>query len=152
MKRNIKMVMILVILSVFGLSSMALACWDYGYGYMAGPGFHGGTNDMGHFPATQTEQLTQQRLAFFQATRKTRQKLYEKQLALQSELDKPSPDSARVTKLQKEVSQLQNNLEQKRLDFAAKLPRDLRDFFRLGHMNHEWTMGYGPHYGGYCWY
>ena len=42
MKRNMKSIIILAILAVFGISSIAFADWGRGYGHMMGPGMMNG--------------------------------------------------------------------------------------------------------------
>ena len=76
-----------------------------GYGHMMGhdswgPGMHGGyMYDHGGYydnlSAEEIANLDQQRSEFFKETENTRQKLYEKELALGSELAKEDPDTSK---------------------------------------------------------
>jgi hypothetical protein len=94
MKRNTKGIMTLAVLAVFGFSTLAFADWGRGYGHMMGPGWQQGNGYYGNLSADEIAKLDQQRAEFFRATENTRQQLYEKNLALQSELAKENPDSA----------------------------------------------------------
>jgi hypothetical protein len=77
-----------------------------------------------------------------------RQKLYEKQAALRNELAKENPDTARASKLQGEISRLQAELDQKRLDYEIQARKTSPGYGR-GYMGHGPMRGYG--YGrGYC--
>lgn len=67
------------------------------------------------------KQLSQERLAFQEATKEIRQKLTEKSLAQESELAKENPDIAKVKALQKELSELEAQLEQKESDHLLKM-------------------------------
>ena len=172
MKRNINITMTLTVLAVFGLATLAVAGWGrgyghmmgYGYGPMGGPGMMGpGWQQGGGFYANlspeESAALEKQRTAFLEATEGLRQQLYEKNLALQSELAKEDPDAATASKLQSEISDLRNELDQKRLDFqiqARKAAPNLRRGYgggygpRGGGGGYGPMMGYGPR-GGYCW-
>jgi Spy/CpxP family protein refolding chaperone len=69
---------------------------------------------------------------------------------MQSELAKAEPDAAKASGLQKEISELQAQLDQKRIDHMVEMrkvaPNAGRGYMRGGPM-----MGYGPRGGGYCW-
>jgi len=155
MKRNTKGILTLAILAIFGFSSIAYANWGGGYGHMMGPGMMGpgwqrGGGNYGNLTADELAKLDQQRSAFFRATENIRQQLYEKNLALQSELAKENPDVAKASKLQSEISGLQSDFDQKRLEFTIQ-SRKLAPNYNQGYGGgHRSMMGYGPHGGGYC--
>lgn len=97
----------------------------------------------------QREQLDAERKAFFNATRKERQDLRSKRLALRSEIAKSELDVNAVKGLQKEISRLQADLDQKRLDHLVTVrkidPDAGRGFFGKG-----WGKGHrgsGHHSG-----
>lgn len=160
MKRNTTIVTTLTVLAVFGLATLALAGWGRGYGHMMGYGPMGGPGMMGsgwhrgYYGDVSPEEsaaLEKQRTAFFEATRDIRQQLYEKDLALQSELAQDEPDTGKAAQLQSEISDLRSELDQKRLEFeiqARKSSPDLRRGYGGGYGP---MMGYGPRGGGYCW-
>jgi hypothetical protein len=113
-----------------------------GYGYGQG-GYYGNLSD------EEIAKLDQQRSEFFKATENIRQKLYEKELALRSELTKESPDTSKASKLQSEISRLQGDLDQKRLDNNIQTRKSVPNYDRGGR-GYGPMMGYGPRGGGYC--
>lgn len=84
----------------------------------------------------QREQLDAERKAFFNATRKERQDLRAKRLALRSEIAKSELDVNAVKGLQEEISRMQADLDQKRLDHLVTVrkidPDAGRGFFEGG--------------------
>ncbi len=78
-----------------------------------------------------------------------RRKLYEKDLALQSELVKENPDRAVAMELQSEISKLQADLDQKRLDYDIETGK-LMPNHKRGIMGHGMMTGRGCGGGGYC--
>jgi len=155
MIRNIKNIMILTVLVVLGISTIAFAGWGRGYGHMMGPGMMGpGWQQRGGYygnlSADEIAKLDQQRAEFFRATENTRQQLYEKNLALQSELAKDNPDTAKASKLQSEISKLQSDLDQKRLEYDSQARKSAPNYNRGYRGGYGSMMGYGPRGGGYC--
>ena len=132
---------------------------DRGYGHMMGhdswgPGMHGGYmydqgGYYGNLSAEEIANLDQQRSEFFKATENTRQKLYEKELALRSELAKEDPDTSKASTLQSDISKLQSNLDQERLNYEVKARKSAPNYNR-GSGGYGPMMGYGPRGGGYC--
>ena len=86
--------------------------------------------------------LDEERVAFLKATDSIRQNLYSKELELRSELYKQNPDVAKAEALQKEISKLESELDQKRIGHMIKIrklsPNDSRGF-----MMGDYHMGYG---------
>ena len=136
--------------------------WDRGSGHMMGPDgwgpgwHHNGGYGYGHekyydnLSADEIAKLDQQRSEFFQATENIRQKLYEKELALRSELAKDDLDTNKASKLQSEISKLQSNLDQERLNYEIKARKSAPNYNR-GHGGYGPMRGYGHHGDGYCW-
>lgn len=154
MNKKAKGIMIFTVVGIIGMSTLAFADWGHGYGPMMGRGMHrmGGYGQggySGNLPAEELAKLDEQRAEFFKATENIRQELYEKELALQSELAKKEADTSKASKLQNEISELQGTLDQKRLDYEIKLrktsPNSYRSYRGRGPM-----MGYGPRGGGNC--
>lgn len=160
MKRNTKGIITLAVLAVFGISTFAFAGWGGGYGHgmgpgmmgpgMMGPGWQQGGGYYGNLSADEIANLDQQRAEFFQATESTRQQLYEKNLALQSELAKENPDTAKASTLQSDISKLQSDLDQKRLEHDIQARKSSPNYNRGYRGGHGSMMGYGPRGGGYC--
>ncbi len=165
-KRKTSVIVILSVLAIVAFGTYAFADWGMGYGHRMGmhgsamgygcPGWNGnGSNWQGTYgpgyrsnlTPDQIKALDEARSAFFKETESIRQDLYAKNLALRSELAKPDPDSAKAAELQKEISELRAQLDQKRIDHMVKMrkidPRTGRGF----------AGGYGHgsgHGGAYC--
>jgi hypothetical protein len=155
-----KTLIILTVVTVLGFGAYAFADWGMGPGMMGGwghhgPGWHhGGWNNSGYGPMAgnlsddELIQMNKERSEFFKATENLRQNLYAKQLELRSELAKENPDSKRASSLQNDISKLQTQLDQKRIDHMVEMrkinPNAGRGFMGRG------GMGYGAAYGGYC--
>lgn len=103
----------------------------------------------------QREQMEAERQAFFGATKNERQDLYAKKLALKAEIAKSEPDLAKASALQKEVSELRGNLDQKRLSHIMAMrkinPDAGRGFMMEGRGMGRHGKGQGMGYGsGNC--
>jgi zinc resistance-associated protein len=132
---------------------------DYGYGgYGMGPGmmgYGGYGGHMGYGPGpdrgynanlsdAQRAKLDAAREAFFNDTRQLRDQIQEKRYSLNSELNKDNPDSAKVAQLQKELSQLDSEFDQKRIAYQLEVRKLLPE--------NDVRSGFGPGFGnGYCW-
>ena len=168
-----KIFMVLTIVAVFAIAATSFAGWGRGYGgggYHMGPGYGmhrgwgqgpGGYGDQGYqsdLSDEDTAKLDQERQAFFEATSDLRENLYQKELELRSELAKPEPDAKKAAGIQKEISNLESELDQKRLDHRIKMRKD---FPRSGARGYGYGprgrgMGRGMHGGGgygpgSCW-
>ncbi|MBU0698115.1 MAG: periplasmic heavy metal sensor [Proteobacteria bacterium] len=156
------LIAVLAAIAVLGIGTYAFAGRGWGHHGEYGYGHHmyGHHNDYGpsgddgddygpvrgyrgDLPREESEQLDKERDAFYQATEKLRGDLYQKELALRSELAKENPDSDTAAKLQKEISDLRADLDQKRIDHLIKLRKVAPNAGR------GWGGGYGPG-GGYC--
>jgi zinc resistance-associated protein len=156
-----KSLMILTIIAVIGFGAYAFADWGMGPGMMGGwgnygPGWHhGGWNGSGYGYMTgnlsdkELSHLNKERSEFFKATENLRQDLYAKQLELRSELAKENPDPKRATNIQNDISKLQAQLDQKRIDHMVEM-RKINPNVGRGFMGRN-GMGYGVGPGGYCW-
>lgn len=115
MKRRLILGTVLTAAVVFmlGYGIDAFAGWGRG----GGPGGCLGGGGYGRQDLTPEayKQMDEQRQAFFAATSDLRQQIYAKDLALRTELAKESPDAEAAAKLQQDLSQLEGDLEQKRL-------------------------------------
>jgi Spy/CpxP family protein refolding chaperone len=159
-----KVITILAIVAIIGFSAYAFADWGMGYG-RHGMGMYGGAMGygnqgyMGNLSADEITKLDQERANFLKDTEGIRQDIYAKDLALRSELSKQSPDAQKAAQLQKEISELQNQLDQKRIDQMVKMrqvnPNAGRGFMGRGAMGYNMMgpgmMNYGMMgSGGYC--
>jgi zinc resistance-associated protein len=123
---------------------------ECGRGY--GPGRGGPRSEMSE---EQIEKMETQREAFFKDTEPIRQKLYEKEMALKSELAKENPDIDAAKALQSEISGLRAEFDQKRLEHRVKMRKIVPEAGR----GYKDRGGRGPRGGGYgygynpgaCW-
>ena len=93
-----------------------------GYGPGAGRGFRG-YGYPGDMSDEDVKKLEDQRNAFFEATKNQRNDLYEKRFELRSELVKQNPDAEKAGKLQKEISELKTQLDQKRISHMIEMKK-----------------------------
>jgi hypothetical protein len=165
-----KIFMVLAIVAVLGIAVTSFAGWgrghwDYGHHMGSGYGMHrgwadgslgyGGQGYRSNLSAEDIARLDKERQTFFEATSDFREKLYQKELELRSELAKSEPDAKKAAGLQKEISSLESELDQKRLDHQIKMRKDFPRFGNRG--NGGMGMGRGMYGGGYgrgggaCW-
>ena len=134
-----KIFMVLAIVAVLVIAATSFAGWGrghWGYGYHMGPGYgmhrgwadgprgYGGQGYQSDMSKEDLARLNNERQAFFEATSDLREKLYQKQLELRSELAKPEPDAQKAAGLQKDISGLESELDQKRLEQRIKCARN----------------------------
>ena len=154
-----KAIMVVMILSIVGFGTYAFAGWGMGYSRSGsghhGPGWHhggwGGQGNgymMGNLSNDEIEQLERERESFFKATENLRQDIYRMDLELRSELAKENPDTKKAGKIQKEISDLEAKVDQKRIEHMIKMKE----------LNPNMGKGYGPGQGrgysrggGGCW-
>jgi Spy/CpxP family protein refolding chaperone len=131
----------------------------YGGGYMMGPGYGGhmmgygpgygayrnGPGAWGNLSDKDAAALEKSREKFFDETQDLRNQIREKQIALDDAMDSANPDRSKVAELQKELSGLQAQFDQKaithQLEVRKLLPQDVD----------QGAYGRGYGYGGYCW-
>ncbi|BBO90296.1 hypothetical protein DSCOOX_34760 [Desulfosarcina ovata subsp. ovata] len=127
---------------------------DSGYrGHMMGPGYGGhmmgyrhgpymhDDDDWGNLPKEQANKLEAAQERFYNETRGLRRAIDDKQFALNSELNKESPDNDKAMALQSEISKLQNDFDQKALEHQIEVRKIVPDAYAA-------ARGYG---NGYCW-
>jgi hypothetical protein len=150
MRKNL--IIVLTIAVAIGTGTYAFGHMSSGYGQYGrmhgGPGMYQGySGEMGYGYRSNLEDedikaLEKERSAYLKATGSIRQNLYSKELELRSELYKENPDADKAGTLQKEISGLESELDQKRLDHMIKMrklsPNDGRGFMMGGY-----HMGYG---------
>jgi zinc resistance-associated protein len=168
---NKKLITVITAIALVGFGTFAFAHWNGGYGY--GGWMHGGYGmsqgyygmhqgyygDQGYgYPGDlnddQIKALEKEQDAYYKATETIRQDLYAKQLALESALAKSNPDTAKAAALQNDISKLEAQLDQMRIDHLIKVrkidPDAGRGYAAMGPAMGP-MMGYGGQYGGYCW-
>jgi len=138
---SIKIIAILAVVAILGIVPNAFAGWGEGYGHHGYGRHHNYGSDDGyqgnrhHGPSggygpgcdygedlTQEdfEKLQAEQKAFDKDTQKLRQNIYQKNLALKSELAKENPDAQKALEIQKEISDLRAEVDQKRIDYLIK--------------------------------
>ena len=142
---------IMTVIAVIGVASYAFAGWGWGRGGC--PRW----DDRGYGPNQSYSNLTDEEIRnyrdaqekFWSDTDKLRQEIYSKRLELRSELAKENPDVKKASNIQKELSKLESEFDEKRLAF------DIANKKNNPRFNRGWgrgsMMGYGPRGGGYCW-
>lgn len=135
--------------------------WGYGShmgsygGHMMGPGYGGvhmmdydcnyGRHMRGHdawsnLSDTDAAKLNASQEKFYEDTRILRDQINKKQIALSDEMDKSNPDQQSVLALQKDLSSLQSDFDQKALAHQLEIRKLLPDNYRGS------GYGYGPAY------
>jgi len=149
-------VIIIAVVTVVGIGFNAFAHggrgWGGGKGYHRGPQNCPGSYQDGYGGQMSTDEYArfeQKRDAFFNETQELRAALYGKERELQNELSKEDPDTAKASELQKELSELQTQFDQKRLDHMLEM-RKLNPNAGNGRRYGGPMMGSGGKRGG-CW-
>jgi zinc resistance-associated protein len=161
---------IVVFLAAVGAAPMAFAREGYGgpgygghmmggYGYggnMMGPGYGGhmmgyggpmgwqGDREDRGLSQEQAEQLEKARESFYRANRGLQDEIYDKSAQIRSEFSRQNPDRGRLNELQKQLSQLESQFDQKRLDYLLEIRKIAPE------VGEQFAGGYGPGAGG-CW-
>ena len=133
---------------------------EYGYGHMMGRGGYNGHmgygrhmtgygpwDDRGYNNDLSEEDMTkldQARESFYNDTRELRDQIREKRLNISRALDQKDPDAGKVTELQNELSSLESQFDQKRIEYQLNVRKLLPE--------ENFSTGNGPRgRGGYCW-
>ena len=159
MKRSIVYILFigLMAITLMGFGAYAFAHMERGYGYHGwghhGPGWHhdewSGSkygDRTGNLSDDEIEQLENERESFINATDGLRQNIRAKEFELRSELAKENPNTTKAAKLQKEISDLIAEFDQKRLDHVIRMKKINPEAGKR--FGHRWGGGSG---GGYCW-
>ena len=160
-------VIVCTLIALVGFSTYAMADPGSGYGGRGrGWGYHGragydGCRGYGHWSGPRGEyfgtpsdeevkKLEAERNAFFETTKDLRQDIHQKRLELGAELAKREPDTQKAMNLQKEISDLESQLDQKRLEHRIKMKESFPESAEMGMgFRHR---GYGPRgFHGGCW-
>jgi len=123
--------------------------WGYGGGHMmgyygAGPGYYGRYNGgYATMNSKQQEQLADLNQKFFNETRSLREKLWSKSTELNALLSETNPNTGKIDKVQKEISDLRAKLDEKTVNHEIEVRKIAPDSW-YGN-----RYGYGPMMGGY---
>jgi Spy/CpxP family protein refolding chaperone len=165
----IKILVVLTVFTVMGFGVYAFAGGGMGYGRHHGGWHHGGygcpgyEDMMGDLSDEDIQKMNKQRETFFKSTEDLRQKIYQKKLAMESEFAKKNPDAKNAANLQKEISDLRAQMDQKRIEHMIEMkkinPSLGTGFMKHGMMGHGYgkgfkengpMMGYGSSSGHPC--
>lgn len=145
---------VLMLVGFIGFSATSYAGWGRGGGNCAGAGAgdcprggYGGQGFGGNLTDEEIGIMQKERNAFFESTRELRERHYQKELELRAELAKQSPDAKKAAELQKEVSGLESELDQKRLDHRLKMKKEYPQIYGKGFgggFGSRGGMGMGP--------
>ncbi len=135
--KSSKALMVITIVGIVGFGVYALDDWGMGYGHRGyghmGPGWQRGWSGnqgiQGSLSDEEITRLDKERQAFFDDTRETRENLYQKELELRSEMAKKDPDAKMAVDLQKEISELESQLNQKRVEQRIKMQKENPELF-----------------------
>jgi zinc resistance-associated protein len=138
------------------LSSYPVLAWGPMWGG-GGPGYcWQASQGSGAVTQEQQQKLDQLNQKYYEDTAQLRESLWAKRAELRENLNAPNPDAEKVKALQKEISNLNNQLAEKTLDAqleARKIAPEGTNY--AGRYNSGYGNGYGRHGGGYgpgsCW-
>ena len=114
------------------------SCWDYGRGY----------NELSK---EEQKQLTELENKFSNETNNLRNDIWSKSEELQRYLNSTNPDSQKLTEMQRELSNLRAEMDEKRLAYEVEARKILPDTrfrggYGRGYYGHH-MRGYGPRMG-----
>ena len=132
-----KLLVVLTVFAVVGFGVYAFADGGMGYGQhrggwdQQGPGWrHGGSGCPGYgghmkgdLGDEENQKMDQQRNAFHKATKDLKQNIYQKQLELESEFAKKTPDAKKAAGIQKEISDIQAQIDQERVNHIIEMKK-----------------------------
>ena len=121
-----------------------------GNGYGMGPGMmgYGPWANRGYAPNLSEDQIAKLNAArehFFDETRDLRGKIQDKQIELRNEFNSDHPDEAKIARLQKDLSKLEGEFDQKSIQYQL----EVRKLLPQGNFGNGYGRGYGN--GGYGW-
>ena len=135
----------IISVAIIGLGVNAFAHRSMGWGHH-GAGMYDqdrtGTGYDNQLSKEDYKKFEQKREAFFKETQDIRTSLIEKERELQSELAKDEPDAAKASRLQKDISKLQSQFDQKRINHMVEM-RKLNPSIGRGYRSGGHMMGYG---------
>jgi len=142
-KNLTKTLIVLTLVAIMGIGATAFAGKGKGNARYAqsGQGYgqygcdgsgYGRQSFMGNLSEEEVAKLNKERSAFSKATQDIRRNIYQKRLELNSELAKKNPDSKKAAALQKELSGLKGQFDQKRTEHRIKMSKINPNFGLMG--------------------
>ncbi len=164
-----KTLIVLTLVAIMGMGATAFAGKGRGSaGYAQGGQYgcdgsgygrgYGNRGFVGNLSEEEIAKLNEERNAFSKATQDLTQNIYQKRLELNSELAKKNPDSKKAGVLQKELSGLKGQLDQKRTQHRIRMNKINPELGQMGpgsgHKGrgfHGRGMGRWQSNQGRCW-
>jgi len=141
-------ILMIAVLITLGITALAGGEMEYrpgGKQYMKNRSdLRQGSRNMRNLSKGDIRKMEEERDAFFMSTEKLRLDIYMKELELNNELAKTGSDVKKALKLQKEISDLESNFDQIRIEYMINMKKinpDLAIQFGSG----------GTCIGGSCW-
>jgi len=145
MKKSIIISLLFVATLMWAFSAQAQG-WGRGGGRGAGPGWQGDSFGL-DLTQDQTTKLNTLRQSFWKDTSNLNVKIEQRQLELDSLLLEPNPDSQKVVTLQKEISELQTQFNDKRINYQLE-SRKILTPEQIAQLPPGCTLGFGNLMGG----
>jgi Spy/CpxP family protein refolding chaperone len=146
MKKSTIISVLFIATLMWAFSAEAQGWGRGGGGRGAGPGWQDDTFGL-NLTQEQTTKLNTMRQAFWKDTSSLNVKFDQKQLELNSLLLEPNPDSGKVVKLQKEISELQTQFSDKRINYQLE-SRKILTAEQIAQLPAGCTLGFGNLMGG----
>ncbi|MCJ7773612.1 MAG: periplasmic heavy metal sensor [Desulfobacterales bacterium] len=161
MKLSNKIIIAIAVLATIGFAGYAFAHGGYGnrgwngdhmgygphMGYGQHMGYYGNEGYSG-LSESEIEKIDKSRDDFYKSTEKSRETIYQKRIELRNELSNTNPNTKKLKTIQKELSKLEADLDQKTLDYEVEInkiaPNKRSGFAGRG-------FGNGRSGDGYCW-
>jgi Spy/CpxP family protein refolding chaperone len=159
-----------IILLVGSTIAFAQGGWGYGSdqprmrgygGHMMGPGYcgshmrgngpgwvKGGYGDLSEEEATKLEEAREK---FYTETKDIRRQIGNLREDIRDEMVKDDPDSAKVLKMQKELSNIEADFDQKRVQHRLEMRKLVPEKYQGRGFGRGFGRGYGYGRGGHCW-
>lgn len=125
-------------------------CPGYGGGQMKGygPGWGKGSG-YSNLSEEEAAKLTEAREKFYTETKEMRRQISNLREDLRDEMVKDDPDSAKVLKIHKELSSIEDDFDQKRILHRLEMRKLVPEKFQGRGYGRGFGRGYGR--GGNCW-
>ena len=143
-KNLTKTLIVLTLVAIMGIGTSAFAGkgkgstryaqggQGYGQSGCDGSGYGRKQKFMGNLSEEEVAKLNKERSAFSKATQDIRRNIYQKRLELNSELAKKNADPKKAGALQKELSGLKGQFDQKRTEHRIKMSKINPNFGLMG--------------------
>jgi len=146
MKKSLIISMLFIATLMWAFSAQAQGWGRGGGGRGAGPGWQDDTYGL-NLAQDQSTKLNSLRQSFWKDTTAFNTRIDQKQLELNSLLLEPNPDSQKVVKLQKEISELQTQFNDKRINYQLE-SRKILTPEQIAQLPPGCTLGFGNLMGG----